>query len=122
MKKIWVIASLLLTFNVMAADGDLTKLLPGKQVLIDVANHEVVALLIYTNNPDTGLLPLVTIEKSWSGFECSHKATILRRANHNFKSFEIQIDWSPGADLSGCIVNVSFPGMKDSRAELYMNY
>jgi len=67
-------------------------------------------------------MPEVEIEKAWSGFECSHKTTILRKAQFNMRSWEIQINWTPGADLSGCIVKISSPGMQDARAELYMNY
>lgn len=122
MNKIFIVFILLLSLNTMAAVHTSTKLIPGKQVLIDVANQEVVSLMITTSNPDSGLLPEVSIEKEWSGFECDHKTTLLRKAGFNLRSWEIQITWSPGADLSGCIVKIAFPGMKDSHAELFMNY
>lgn len=114
---------LFLSINNAAAYGDSpARLIPGKQVLVDVANQEIISLLITTDNHDFGLLPVVKIEKQWSGFECHHKTTRLRKTGYNLRSWEIQIEWAPGADLSGCIVKVSFPGMEDSRAELYMNY
>lgn len=122
MNNLFIIFSLILSFNTIAADSSPTKLIPGKQVLVDVVNQELVSLLISTNNSDSGLLPEVTIEKEWSNFECSHKATFLRKVGYNLISWEIQIAWKPGADLSGCIVKISFPGLEDSHAELFMNY
>lgn len=122
MKKFFIIVSLFLSFSVIASDASITRLIPGKQVLVNVADKEMIPLLITTSNSDSGLLPTVTIENEWSGFECRHNATLLRKAEFNLRSWEIQIIWSPGADLSGCIVKISFPGMEDSQAELFMNY
>lgn len=122
MNKVLIACALILSINASAFSDSPARLIPGKQVLVDVANQEVISLLITTNHQDSGLLPVVQIEKQWSGFECRHKTTRLQKTSYNLRSWEIQIDWAPGADLSGCIVKVSFPGMEDSRAELYMNY
>lgn len=119
---------MLLSFNVMAYNTEYNKLSPGKVVLVDVAYKEVISLTLDTKNEDSSLTPKVELVKEWSGFECDYKQTLLLFAGFNTsaglhsRTWEIQLTWKPGADLSGCIVKVSFPGMSDSRAELFMNY
>lgn len=112
----------------MAFNTEYTKLVPGEMVLVDVANQNVISLTLQTQNSDSSLAPKIDLVKEWSGFECDYKQTLLLHAgfNANVKEhtrlWEIQLNWKPGADLSGCIVKVTFPGMQESRAELFMNY
>lgn len=119
---------MLFSINVMAYNTEYSQLIPGKEILIDVANKEVVSLTLETKNEDSSLAPEVELVKEWSGFECDYKQTLLlfagfdQKKGQHTRKWEIQLTWKPGADLSGCIVKVSFPGMKDSRAELFMNY
>ncbi len=128
MSKIILIFSMLLSFSAMAKNTEYTQLVPGKEVLVDVANKEVVSLTLDTISSDSSLVPKIELVKEWSGFECDYKQTLLLFAGFNTetqkhtRTWEMQITWKPGADLSGCILKVSFPGMKDSRAELFMNY
>lgn len=128
MNKVILIFSMLLSFNVMAYNTEYNKLVPGKVVLVDVAKKDIVSLTLDTKNTDSTFAPEVTLVNEWSGFECDYKQTLLLFAGFNSKNgqhtrtWEIQFTWKPGADLSGCIVNVAFPGMADSRAELFMNY
>lgn len=128
MYKIILIFSMLLSFSVMAQNIEHNKLIPGKEVLVDVADNEVISLTLDTKNEDPSLAPHVTLIKEWSGFECDYKQTLLLFSGFNSKlglhtrTWEIQLTWKPGADLSGCIIKVTFPGMSDSRAELFMNY
>ena len=127
MKKMMFLLSLI-SLNAFAYNTEYSPLVPGKQILVDVANKEVISLTLDTKNADGALQPKVEVINEWGNFECDHKQTLVTYSGFDTstrlfkKTWEIQINWIPGADLSGCIVNVSFPGMKDSRAELFMNY
>jgi hypothetical protein len=112
----------------MAHNTKYNKLIPGKEILIDVAKQDIISLTLDSKSADSNLVPKIELIKEWSGFECDYKQTLLLLAGFNptlglhTRTWEIQLTWKPGADLSGCIVKVSFPGMLDSRAELFMNY
>lgn len=119
---------MLLSFNLFAYNTEYNKLVPGEMVLVDVANKDVISLTLDTSNSDSNSTPKVELVKEWSGFECDYKQTLLLFSGYNraeskhVKTWEIQLTWKPGADLSGCIVKVSFPNMPDSSAELFMMY
>ena len=36
--------------------------------------------------------------------------------------FEIKVAWSPGADMSGCLIEVKHPSLTNAKAYLFMNY
>ena len=128
MNKFIFIFAWLFSFNVMAHNTKYNKLIPGKEILIDVAKQDIISLTLDSKSADSNLVPKIELIKEWSGFECDYKQTLLLLAGFNptlglhTRTWEIQLIWKPGADLSGCIVKVSFPGMLDSRAELFMNY
>lgn len=122
----------LLSTSTLAYNTEYSKLVPGKQILVDSAynNHKnghIVSLTLDTESTQD-VEPTVKVVKQWSGFECTHKQTLISFAGFNQKTkaykrtWEIQIDWIPGADLSACIVRVEFPGMKAAEAEIFMNY
>ncbi len=132
MKKM-ILALALISTSTFAYNTTYNKLVPGKEILVDSAYNtskagNFVSLTLDTLTTDGKAEPKVTIVKQWSGFECDYKQTLISFAGYNantqqFKrTWEIQIDWRPGADLSGCIVKVDFPGMKSSTAEIFMNY
>lgn len=128
MRIILLMVSFFISTYVFATGHKATQLVPGHQVLEDVANQEVITLILNTQSADPSLQPEVNVTKQWSGFSCQHKASLI--LNHSFNeknklflyTWAIQMSWGPGADLSGCIVKVTFPGMPDSFAELFMNY
>ncbi len=122
---------LLSVSNTFAYNTKYFQIYPGKNTFVDVEankNKSVVSLLLETSSSDKNAEPKVTIERSWSGFECTHKQNLLKFSGYNTKTqifereYEIQIDWRAGADLSGCIVKVEFPGQKSSTVEIFMNY
>lgn len=133
MKKMIVALALMSSSVAFAYNTTYSKLVPGKQILVDSAYNSnkdgsFVSLTLDTLSQDGKAEPKVTVVKQWSGFECEHRQTLISFAGYNsstqtFKrTWEIQIDWRPGADLSACIVKVEFPGMKASEAEIFMNY
>lgn len=127
MKKLLVLLSLI-SFNAFAYNTEYSKLIPGKKIFVDVQNKDVISLTLDTKSQDPFAQPVVKLVSQWGNFECAYKQTLLSYSGYDMetrvhkKTWEIQIDWTPGADLSGCIVNVKFPGVKDSQAELFMNY
>lgn len=128
MNKFLLLFTVLLTLDVQAFNTKYNKLIPGKEILVDVAKQEVISLTLDTKNADSSVMPQLTVLNQWGNFLCSHRQTLLIYSGFDVQTglhtntWEIQLLWSPGADLSGCIVNISFPGMNNSRAELYMNY
>lgn len=122
----------LLSTSSFAYNTTYSKLVPGKQILVDSAYNlhksgHIISLSLDTESK-LDVEPKVKLIKQWSGFECEHRQTLISFAGYNsstqtFKrTWEIQIDWIPGADFSGCIVKVEFPGMAASEAEIFMNY
>lgn len=128
MKKMIASALFLSSISAFAYNTEYAQLRVGKEILVDVAKKDVISLTLETNSQDGKAEPKYTLVKQWSNFECEYKQTLLLHSGYNIESktykrtWEIQVTWTPGADLSGCIVKVSFPGMADSRAELFMNY
>lgn len=127
MKKLLLILSLV-SFNAFAYNTEYSKLIPGKKIFVDVGNKEVISLTLETKSKVSAVEPKVELVNEWSGFTCDFKQTLLMHAGFDMstrmhtRKWEIQMTWTPGADLSGCIVNISFPGMRDSQAELFMQY
>lgn len=128
MKSFIALALTLTSMSAFASNSELTQLIPGKEVLIDSANKDVISLTLNTNSKNSKAEPIVKIIREWGNFTCDYKQTLLLNSAYNQEKktynyvWEIQITWTPGADLSGCIVNVSFPGLADSRASIFMNY
>lgn len=128
MKSSIALILVLTSMSAFAYSSQSTLLIPGKEVLIDSANKDVISLTLDTNSKNSKAEPKVSIVKEWGNFTCDYKQTLLLNSAYDqskkiYKyTWEIQVTWTPGADLSGCIVNVSFPGQADSRASIYMNY
>lgn len=132
MKKM-ILAMALISTSTFAYNTTYSQLVPGKQILVDSAYNSnkagsFVSLTLDTVSTDGKAEPTIKVLKQWSGFECEHRQTLISFAGYNAKTqtfkrtWEIQVNWRPGADLSACIVRVEFPGMKASEAEIFMNY
>ncbi len=127
MKKILCLLALI-SVNASAYNTEYSKLIPGKKIFVSVQNEDVISLTLDTKNTDGSLQPKVELLNQWGNFECEYKQTLISHSGFDMntrshkRTWEIQINSAPGADLSGCIVNVSFPGMKDSQAEMFINY
>ena len=128
MKTILLAAALLSSVSAFAYNSEYSKLTPGKEILVDAGKKDVISLTLETKSKSDKAQPTYSLVKQWSNFECEYKQTLLLNSSYDLakkiytKTWEIQVTWTPGADLSGCIVKVAFPGMVDSRAEIFMNY
>lgn len=129
MKKIILAMVFALTsMTAFAYNTEYAKLIPGKKIFIDSANKNVISLVLDTKSKNPNAVPEFSLVNQWSGFECEYKQTLLLFSGFNAttkehkRTWEIQVTYVPGADLSGCILNVSFPGLADSKAEIFMNY
>lgn len=128
MKKVIASALLLSSVSAFAYNSEYSKLVPGKEILVDSAKKDVISLTLETKSKSDKAEPKYSLVKQWGNFECEYKQTLLLHSGFDFekkiykKTWEVQVTWTPGADLSGCIVKVSFPGMEDSRASIFMNY
>lgn len=128
MKKMIATALLMSSVSAFAYNSEYSKLVPGKEILVDSAKKDVISLTLETRSKSDKSQPKYSLVKQWSNFECEYKQTLLLHSGYDIakkiykKTWEIQVTWTPGADLSGCIVKVSFPGMEDSRASIFMNY
>lgn len=127
--KIMITAlAILSSISAFAYNSEYSKLTPGKEILVDAGKKDVISLTLETKSKNGEAEPKYSLVKQWSNFECEYKQTLLLNSSYDLtkkiysKTWEIQVTWTPGADLSGCIVKVSFPGMLDSRAEIFMNY
>lgn len=128
MKKMIASALLLSSLSAFAYNTEYSKLVPGKEILVDSAKKDVISLTLETKSKSDKAEPKYSLVKQWGNFECEFKQTLLLHSGFDFqkkiykKTWEIQVTWTPGADLSGCIVKVIFPGMEESRASIFMNY
>lgn len=96
---------------------------------IDVANKsEVISLKVSIQSANPFSVPTATVTKEDGGFECQVSKTILLFAGYDtatglhHQEFEIKVQWAPGADLSGCLVEVKHPSLTNAKAYLYLNY
>ena len=108
-----------------------TQLSGGNEIELDVLGMNPVNLQLeidrQQNFPDSfkQSTPQVKVTDQYSGFDCT-ATSIKLLADHGTlekECWEIQITWGPGADQSGCKVEVLYPQSKSSSiVHLYMNY
>ncbi len=124
MKSI-IIALLLVSSSLFAAESgcDLNNkqiaLNLDKQVTVDVYGIQPVVLVaeIAQSNHES---PVAKVTSEYVGFECE-VLKVEKKPNSN--CWEITVDWSPGADVSGCYISVEHPSLSsDFSAFLYMDY
>lgn len=96
---------------------------------IDVANKsEVISLKVSIKSANAFSVPTAVVTKEDGGFECQVSKTILLFAGYDtvtglhHQDFEIKVQWGPGSDLSGCMIEVKHPSLTQAKAYLFMNY
>lgn len=101
---------------------------PGYKEFIDIKNQSIVHVLFDSKSQSSQQYPTANLISQWSGFECTHVNTELREQFYNvatkeyLSTWELQFKFTPGADLSGCIYHILFPGYQKAIIELFMNY
>ncbi len=96
---------------------------------INVENEEnSISLRVKIESPSSFSMPEAGVVREDSGFECRITRKILLFAGYNAETkihhqeFEIKVEWSPGADMSGCLIEVKHPSLTNAQAYLFMNY
>jgi len=87
----------------------------GKKIELDVYGYSTIKFLARDVGPADYFHAEVT--DNYVGFECEIKdVTKLSEG-----CWEVSVDWSPGADFSGCDIKIS-SNTKNYNAFLFMNY
>jgi hypothetical protein len=96
---------------------------------INVENEaSTTSLRVWIESPSSFSIPEADVLKEDSDFECRITRKILLFAGYNAETkihrqqFEIKVEWSPGADMSGCLIEVKHPSLTNAKAYLFMNY
>ena len=118
MKSFLALLILMISFTTFACEtlGDRVLLKNNKTVEVDVYGKPVVRLLTREVGPNE--IFSARVLKNHAGFECEVSDVV----KLNQGCFEISVNWSPGADFSGCDVEVSTTSGSTFRAFLYMDY
>ena len=88
----------------------------GHKVEVDVHGYSVVRLLAREIGPNE--IFSARVSDSFAGFECE----VVDVVNLSQGCWEVRVEWSPGADFSGCDVEVSSTSGKSYQAFLFMDY
>ncbi len=126
MKAILFIFALLANALTIAEAQSKPLAVPGQKIYIDVAWQKDITVSYQSRSFNDELSPKVQFINQWSGFQCQYRQTRLAGSTVDsttkelLRDWEIQIDFSPGADLSGCIYSIQFPEQEDAFIELDM--
>lgn len=123
-----LIASLFSSYTLLAASnnchslGDV-QLTDGKELTLDVLGRNPVKAVIQTTESGLYNSPTIQVSNEYAGFECFPKSVQLLTKGETYQCWQVEIDWSPGADVSGCEIKVAHPSwQKASQLYLHMNY
>ncbi|MBT3984025.1 MAG: hypothetical protein HOE90_21900 [Bacteriovoracaceae bacterium] len=122
MKIISALLALMLAQNLYAACGKnaFNTLNDSETIHIDVLGKYPVQLNLKV---PAGVEPETKIVGEDVGFECEVKQSrfLAVDGENDQRCYQVDINWEPGADLSGCMVEVT-AGKQKSRAYLFMMY
>jgi hypothetical protein len=110
--------------------GDAYELKNNQTIDIDVAFQDIITLrgtVIRPVNQEPKLLPQLTVTETYGDFDCSIQdirfISTSVFGDAMFDIYDIDIVWSPGADMSGCKILFFDPyTLREYTAHLYMNY
>ena len=113
MKAILMLIMVMFGTSVFACDtlGDRVLLKDGKKIELDVYGHSVVKLLAREVGP-VNIFSARVLE-NYAGFECK-VVNVVKLAQG---CWEVRVEWSPGADFSGCDIEVSSNTGKNYKKE-----
>lgn len=118
MKRILALLILMISFTSLACDtvGGRVLLKNKETVEVDVFGKPVVKLLAKEIGPSE--IFSARVIENHAGFDC--EVTDVAKLSQG--CFEISVNWSPGADFSGCDVEVSTTSGKSYKAFIFMDY
>ena len=102
-------------FSCEVYDTD-TVLVSGDKIQLDVINRPVVKLVAQSKEEFEVLSAKIT--GNYAGFECEVKDVFKVTES----CYEVLVSWSPGADFSGCDVEVLSNKGASYKAFLFMDY
>ena len=118
MKIIFSIILFTLSLKVLSCDSVSERLLltDGETLSLDVHGYETIKLVA----KNVGPVIHFNVEKpqNYAGFECTIE-NVVKLAEG---CWEVSVNWSPGADFSGCDIRMSTNTGKVYKAFLYMDY
>lgn len=129
-----IIAMFAMNANALAQD-EAHLLVVGEKVKVDVAGTETVTFELRAIRPATAIAqqPEAVIVEQFGDFECTIVSTKLvssrpvhvpRLQSMVGETFLIEVEWAPGADYSGCNLEIKDPYLDDVvyEAQLFMNF
>ena len=118
MKYTVVLISILFSFSSWSCDTLSGQILLNSEnkVQVDVHGYSTVRLLAREIGPSEIFSARVT--DNYAGFECE-VVDVIRLSQG---CWEIRVEWSPGADFSGCDIEVSSTSGKSYEAFLFMDF
>ena len=118
MKSIFFLISVLFTISSWSCDTLSGQVLLNEKskVEVDVYGYSVVRLLTREVGP-SDIFSARVIE-NFAGFECE----VVDVVRVSQGCWEVRVEWSPGADFSGCDIEVSSTSGKSYEALLFMDY
>ena len=118
MKSFLALLILMISFTTFACEnlGDRVLLKNNETVEVDVYGKPVVKLLTREVGPNE--IFSARVLENHAGFECEVSDVVKLGQG----CFEISVNWSPGADFSGCDVEVSTTTGEVFKAFLFMDF
>lgn len=129
MKNMTFILIFLFSFQIYAQNRSAIELQAGKTISVDVADQSKDLLIewsIFSQN--AFVKPKVKVLQVDGDFSCIVDRTMTLISSRLITPFgwkqvwNIKVHWEPGADLSGCLIQLTHPNEQDVKLKLYMNY
>lgn len=122
-----ILALILLTIAQISLAKTIIPVATGGTTVVDVAGTEGLVTLKYEIWTDDQNFPSVKVITESNGFECQildlTRTGFVERVSMPAQiTYEIPVQWSPGADLSSCDILIAHPHFKPSQVRLEMNY
>jgi hypothetical protein len=96
---------------------------------VDVAGRvPIISFRVTIQSLDAFSVPEAVVTREDADFNCRIVKRILLTADFNSvtkvhtQDYEIGVEWAPGGDLSGCLVEITHPSLVDAFGYLYMSY
>jgi hypothetical protein len=126
MKKI-LVAFMALCFSATAFGFREVTVRPGEEKGIHVGGGNVVIKYVQPLTNGTEIAPIVNVVSEDGGFTCdilSVMRTDVTEGSEGYETvYEIEVDWSPGSDSSGCVIEIENPATDEvASVMVYMSY
>ncbi|MBO9666798.1 MAG: hypothetical protein J7501_08285 [Bdellovibrio sp.] len=128
MKMVSFVVTLLMAGSAFAYSTNYTNL-DDKATYVEAvqaSNQDgVISLRVVVKNVGQTVAPKAAVIDQVAGFKCQVIKTNLLESSYDAasntftQSFEAKVIWTPGAENSGCVVQVFHPSLNNTRAVIY---